>query len=160
MEHEFRITQDSALVTDALGGLHAAHDHLVALFAQQLQPIRREIHVHSLVSRETRTPWHAKLIAALALAYTFSPIQLIPSFLPVVGWLDDVVVIALGVLLALWLTPSDVLASCRKRATEPEQSEDTAWHAWRRALLVVGTVWLITATLAMGLRVALLRRFL
>jgi uncharacterized membrane protein YkvA (DUF1232 family) len=122
--------------------------------------MRREIYVLSLVARETRTPWHAKLITALALAYAFSPIQLIPSFLPVVGWLDDVVILALGVRLALGLTPPDVLASCQERAAESVQSGDAAGNVGRRALLVVGAIWLIMATLGMGLSVALLRRFL
>ena len=160
MEHEFRTAPESAVVTDAHGGLQAAQAHMVALCAQQLHLMRREIHVLSLVARETRTPWHAKLIAALALAYAFSPIQLIPSFLPVVGWLDDVVILALGVRLALRLTPPDVLASCQERAAESEQSGEEAGDAGRRAMLVVGAVWLIMATLGMGLSVALLRRFL
>ena len=150
----------SAVVTDAHGGLHAAQAHMVALCAQHLHLMRREIHVLSLVARETRTPWHAKLIAALALAYAFSPIQLIPSFLPVVGWLDDVVILALGVRLALRLTPPDVLASCQARAAEAVQSGDAAGNAGRRALLIVGAIWPIMATLGMGLSVALLRRFL
>jgi len=160
MEHELRIAPESAVVTDAHGGLHAARAHMVALCAQHLHLMRREIHVLSLVARETRTPWHAKLIAAVALAYAFSPIQLIPSFLPVVGWLDDVVILALGVRLALRLTPPDVLASCREHAAESEQGGDAAGNTGRRALLVVGAIWLIMATLGMGLSVALLRRVL
>jgi len=144
----------------ARDGLRAAQALVVALCAQQLQLRRREIHVLSLVARQTRTPWHAKLIAALALAYAFSPIQVIPSFLPVVGWLDDVVILALGVRLALRLTPPDVLASCQERAAESVQSGDAVGNAGRRALLVVGAIWLIMVTLGMGLSVALLRRFL
>jgi uncharacterized membrane protein YkvA (DUF1232 family) len=160
MEHEFRAAPESDVVTDAPGRLQAAQAHMVALCAQHLHLMRREIYVLSLVARETRTPWHAKLIAALALAYAFSPIQLIPSFLPVVGWLDDVVILGLGVRLALRLTPPDVLASCREHAAESEQSGDEAGVAGRRALLVVGAVWLTMATLGMGLSVALIRRFL
>ena len=132
--HEFAVThaqQRHGLV--ARGGLQAAQAHVVALCAQHLQLMRREIHVLSLVARETRTPWHAKLIAALALAYAFSPIQLIPSFLPVVGWLDDVVILSLGIRLALRLTPPDVLASCRERAAGSEQSGDEAGITGRRA---------------------------
>jgi uncharacterized membrane protein YkvA (DUF1232 family) len=160
MEHEFSMAPESDVVTDAPGRLQAAQGYMVALCAQQLHLMRREIHVLSLVARETRTPWHAKLIATVALAYAFSPIQLIPSFLPVVGWLDDVVILALGVRLALRLTPPDVLASCQERAAESEQSGDEAGQAGRRALLVVGAVWLTMATLGMGLSVALIRRFL
>jgi uncharacterized membrane protein YkvA (DUF1232 family) len=122
--------------------------------------MRREIHVLSLVARETRTPCHAKLIAALAVAYAFSPIQLIPSFIPVLGVLDDVVVLSLGMRLALRLTPSNVLASCRERAAESEQRGDTAGNTGSRALLVVAAVWLIMATLGMGLSTVLIRRFL
>ena len=59
MEHEFRTAPESALVTDACGGLRAAQAPVVPLCAQQLHLMRREIYVLSLVARETRTPWHA-----------------------------------------------------------------------------------------------------
>jgi uncharacterized membrane protein YkvA (DUF1232 family) len=160
MEHEFSTAPESDVVTDAPGRLQAAQGYMVALCAQQLHLMRREIHVLSLVARNAGTPWQAKLITALALAYAFSPIQLLPSFLPVVGWLDDVVILVLGVRLALRLTPPDMLASCREHAAESELSGDAAGQAGRRALLVVGAVWLTMATLGMGLSVALLRRFL
>jgi uncharacterized membrane protein YkvA (DUF1232 family) len=145
----------------------AAHDavrawqaRVAVLCAQQLQLVRREIHVLSLVARDARTPWYAKLIAALAVGYAFSPIQLIPSFIPVLGLLDDVVILSLGMRLALWLTPSAVLASCRERVEELRQGEGDSGNAGRRAIIVVGAIWLIMVLLSLVSGAALVTRFL
>jgi uncharacterized membrane protein YkvA (DUF1232 family) len=114
----------------------------------------------SLVARNAGTPWYAKLITALAVAYAFSPIQLIPSFIPVLGMVDDVVVLSLGIRLALRLVPPDVLTACRGRTAGSKQIGDEVEVADQRALLVVGAVWLIMTALGVGLSLALLRRFL
>ena len=70
------------------------------------------------------TPWSAKLLAALVVAYAFSPIDLIPDFVPVLGYLDDLIIVPLGVYFAIRLIPPHVLASAR--------SEADAWLAERR----------------------------
>ena len=62
------------------------------------------------------TPWHAKLLAALVVAYAFSPIDLIPDFIPVIGYLDDLVIVPLGIYLTLRLLPEHVLAASREKA--------------------------------------------
>jgi uncharacterized membrane protein YkvA (DUF1232 family) len=69
-----------------------------------------------LACRDQRVPWYATALAAAVVAYALSPIDLIPDFVPVLGYLDELVVIPLGVLVVRWLVPDDVLADCRVRA--------------------------------------------
>ncbi len=69
-----------------------------------------------LAYRDPRVPRHARIFAACVAAYAFSPIDLIPDFIPVLGYLDDLILVPLGVLLALRMIPAPVLAECRARA--------------------------------------------
>ena len=71
-----------------------------------------------LASRDPRTPWYAKLVVAGIVAYAFSPIDLIPDFIPVLGYLDDMILIPLGIILAIKLIPHTVLVESRTKAKE------------------------------------------
>jgi uncharacterized membrane protein YkvA (DUF1232 family) len=71
-----------------------------------------------LAARHPATPWYAKLLVAGIVAYAFSPIDLIPDFVPVLGYLDELVLLPLGILLAVRLVPPAVLAECRAKAAE------------------------------------------
>lgn len=71
-----------------------------------------------LAARDPRTPWYAKVLVAAIVAYAFSPIDLIPDFIPVLGYLDDLVLVPLGIALAIKLVSDAVLAECRGRARE------------------------------------------
>ena len=77
---------------------------------------KAEVHALLLAYRDPRTPWYARLVAALVAGYALSPLDLIPDFIPVLGYLDDLVLLPLGVLLARRLIPPEVLAECRARA--------------------------------------------
>ncbi len=66
--------------------------------------------------RDPRTPVAARLVAGFVVAYALSPIDLIPDFIPVLGYLDDVILVPLGIALALWLIPAPVMADARARA--------------------------------------------
>jgi uncharacterized membrane protein YkvA (DUF1232 family) len=79
---------------------------------------RREIAVYQRVRRHPRTPTMAKVLIGAAIAYALSPIDLIPDFIPVLGHLDDVIIVPLLVVAALKLVPQDVLEECR--ATAPD----------------------------------------
>src|SRR5215813_14226699 len=70
-----------------------------------------------LAVRDPRTPWYAKAVAAAVVAYALSPIDLIPDFIPVLGYLDDLIVVPLGIALCLKLVPPHVIADCRERAS-------------------------------------------
>ncbi len=83
-----------------------------------IQRFAREIRIYRLVMQDRRTPRRAKWCVGLALAYLISPIDLLPDFIPVIGWLDELVVVPLLLGLARAWIPVDVLADCRARAVE------------------------------------------
>jgi uncharacterized membrane protein YkvA (DUF1232 family) len=85
---------------------------------QRARALKDQTYVLYLAARHPRTPWYAKLLVAGIVAYAFSPIDLIPDFIPVLGLLDDLVLIPLGIWLAIRLVPPAVLADCRLRAQE------------------------------------------
>jgi uncharacterized membrane protein YkvA (DUF1232 family) len=68
------------------------------------------------VARDPRTPWYARAIAGAVVAYALSPFDLIPDFIPVIGYLDDLVIVPLGVVVVLKLIPEEVMRDCRARA--------------------------------------------
>lgn len=107
-----------------------------------------EAHALYLACRDARTPWYAKAFAALVVAYAFSPIDLIPDPIPIIGHLDDVILVPLGVWLAAKMIPVEVLAECRTHvATLPAGKPRTRWYLvagietiWVAAAVVVGLV--------------------
>ena len=78
--------------------------------------LKQEVHALYLASRDRRVPWHARVLAVVVVAYAFSPIDLIPDPIPVLGYLDDLILIPLGIALVIKLIPADVLQECRARA--------------------------------------------
>ena len=100
-----------------------------------------------LAGRDPRTPWYAKLLVAGVVAYAFSPIDLIPDFIPVLGYIDDLVLVPLGIALAIKLIPETVMAECRARAQESTQSAKSGGRA--AAAVVVG-IWLVLAALCIA----------
>ena len=85
--------------------------------------IKREVVVLALAARDPRTPWYAKLLAAAIVAYALSPIDLIPDFIPVIGWLDDLVLMPLGLLLVIRLIPKPLMEEFRLRAAGKETDD-------------------------------------
>jgi uncharacterized membrane protein YkvA (DUF1232 family) len=100
--------------------------------------------------RDPRTPWYARLVAALVVGYAFSPIDLIPDFIPVVGYLDDLVIVPLGIVVALRLIPADVYAEsrakARQRAEEPVSRVAAAAIISVWLALAAGGIWLVAQT--------------
>ena len=80
------------------------------------QRLRREVYALYLASRDPRTPWYVKVLAAGLVAYAFSPIDLIPDFIPVLGYVDDLVLLPLGVLIVRRMVPVAVMLDCRAQA--------------------------------------------
>ena len=78
--------------------------------------LKRELNVYRLVLKDSRTPWPAKLLLGLAIGYLVLPYDVIPDFIPVVGQLDDVIIVPAMVILALKMIPRDVVENCRERA--------------------------------------------
>jgi len=76
--------------------------------------LKDEIFVVYLAAKDPRTPWYAKAIAICTVAYALSPIDLIPDFIPVLGYLDDIIIVPAGIALAIRLIPAEVLEDARK----------------------------------------------
>ena len=105
--------------------------------------IRRDVVALWLAASDPRVPWHAKALAAAVAAYALSPIDLIPDFIPLLGYLDDLLIVPLGILLAVRLIPEAILAELRERAVE--QSRPVS----RAGLAMVVAIWLGAALMAL-----------
>lgn len=122
---------------------------------QRARRLKTEIHALYLAYRDPRVPWYARLFAAGVVAYAFSPLDLIPDFIPVLGFLDDLILVPLGIVLALRMIPTSVMAECRQRAAETlREGRPTNWLA---ASAIVA-IWLAFAALLVVVAVRLLTR--
>lgn len=83
--------------------------------------VKRDAHALYLAARDPRVPWYAKALAIAVAAYALSPIDLIPDFIPVLGYVDDLIVIPLGIALVVWLIPPEVMAQHRGRAAAAQE---------------------------------------
>ena len=117
--------------------------------------LKREVVALYLCYRDPRVPWYARLFAGAVVAYAFSPIDLIPDFIPVLGLLDDLVLVPLGVWLALKMIPPDVMAESRARASEGLRNGKPVSRA--AAFVIVG-VWLLLAALGAAYLIGAMRR--
>ena len=88
----------------------------IQVWKQRARALQREVHAVYLAMRDPRTPWYARLLAGAVVAYAFSPIDLIPDPIPVLGYLDDLLLVPLGIVLVLRLIPAEVMQECRQRA--------------------------------------------
>lgn len=117
---------------------------VIEKWKQQARRLKKEAYALCLACRHRRTPWYARAFAALVVAYALSPIDLIPDFVPVLGHLDDLILVPLGVALALRMIPTSVMAECRMQAeTAPQDGRPGG------RLVAVGIVaaWLALAAL-------------
>jgi uncharacterized membrane protein YkvA (DUF1232 family) len=117
---------------------------LLSGLKRRARDLEAETYALYLAARDPRTPWYAKVLVAAVVAYGLSPIDLIPDFLPVIGYLDDLVLIPLGLAAARRLVPRDVLEDCRRRAREAGESRGPAS---RIAAVIVVVIWLVAAAL-------------
>ena len=107
---------------------------------QWARSVKRDVIALYLAARDPRVPWYAKATAACVAAYALSPIDLIPDFVPVIGYLDDVILVPLGILLAVRLIPADVMAELRAEA-----DTRTARPTSRTGAIIIVSVWLMIA---------------
>jgi uncharacterized membrane protein YkvA (DUF1232 family) len=117
--------------------------------------LKTETYTLYLACRDPRVPWYAKALAVCVVAYAFSPIDLIPDFVPLLGYLDDLVLVPLGVLLVLRLIPPSIVAECRERARATMAEGKPASRA--AAAVIVG-IWLLAGALALSLALRVLSR--
>ncbi len=112
---------------------------------RRAETLKAETYALRLAARDPRTPWHVKLIVAGIVAYALSPIDLVPDFIPVVGYLDDLILIPMAIALALRLIPPHVMAECRSKARETMQNRRPV--SWVAGAVIVA-VWLAVAAFA------------
>lgn len=120
---------------------------LIEKLKQYACQLKAETFALYLAARDPRTPWYAKLIVAAVVAYAFSPIDLIPDFVPVLGYVDDLILVPSGIALALRLVPKQVLAECRVRAQETMRNGKPVS---RVAGAVIVVLWLVVAALCIA----------
>lgn len=108
----------------------------IASIRKWAKSLKHQTMVVYYAARDPRTPWFVRLLALAVAAYALSPIDLIPDFIPVLGYLDDLILVPLGLALVVRLTPPDVMASAR------EQALASADRPVSRAMaVVVVTLW-------------------
>jgi uncharacterized membrane protein YkvA (DUF1232 family) len=112
---------------------------------RRVRRLKAETYTLYLAYRHPRTPWYAKVFAALIVGYVFSPIDPIPDFIPIVGLLDELVVVPIAVIIARKMIPKDVFEECREKACEVAEGEKPVS---RVAAVVVVAVWLVCIGLA------------
>jgi uncharacterized membrane protein YkvA (DUF1232 family) len=115
---------------------------------QRARQLSAQTYALYLAYRHPKTPWYAKVFAALIVGYVFSPIDPIPDFIPGVGLLDEMVVVPIGVLIAAKLIPRGVMEECQEKAREVAEGEKPVS---RGAAVVVVALWLLCVALAVFL---------
>ena len=111
---------------------------------QRARLLKAETFALYLAARHPDTPWYAKLLVAGVVAYAFSPIDLIPDFVPVLGYVDDLILIPMGIALAIKMIPPSVLTECRARA---QKVISNGKPVSRVAAVVIVVIWLVSAAL-------------
>ena len=115
---------------------------MLAAARRWARALRRDVLALWLAARDPRVPWHAKAVAAAVAAYALSPIDLIPDFVPVLGYLDDLVIVPLGILLAVRLVPAGVMAELRAEAARRAKPVSRAGLAAVVAIWLGAVAWL------------------
>ena len=105
--------------------------------------IKRDVHALYLAARDSRVPWYAKAVAILVAGYALSPIDLIPDFIPVIGYLDDLILVPLGIWIAVRLIPPDIMAAHRATA-EISAAKPTS----KAGAVVILVIWILLAAAA------------
>jgi len=116
---------------------------------QRARALKRDTCALYLTARDPRVPWYTKALALGVVGYALSPIDLIPDFIPIVGYLDDLILVPLGIALVLRLTPGHVLAEARERAQEAmDRGALSRSLPARIATIAIVLIWLLTLTFA------------
>jgi uncharacterized membrane protein YkvA (DUF1232 family) len=104
--------------------------------------IKRDVHAIYLAARDPRVPWYAKVLALCVAGYALSPIDLIPDFIPVLGYLDDLIIVPLGILAVVKLIPPEIMAEHRAAASAATETPMS-----RAAAAVIVFIWIASMAL-------------
>ena len=109
------------------------------MWKQKAWQLKIQVYALYLAYRNLRTPWYARLVAAIVVGYALSPIDLIPDFIPVLGYLDDLILVPLGIKIALKLIPEEVMAESRAKALRLDQEGKPVSYV---AGVVIALIWI------------------
>jgi uncharacterized membrane protein YkvA (DUF1232 family) len=109
---------------------------------ERASELKQEVHALALACKDPRVPWYAKLLAVCIVAYALSPIDLIPDFIPVLGYLDDLILVPLGIYFVLKMIPAEVMADCREKARAAKINNRRG--RWLAAAVIVA-IWIFLA---------------
>jgi len=112
---------------------------VISSLKQWARNIKRDVVALWIAARDPRVPWYAKAVAGAVAAYALSPIDLIPDFIPVLGYLDDLIIVPLGILLAVKLVPIELMAEFRAEAIRRSKP------ASRAGMIAIAVVWVLVA---------------
>lgn len=108
----------------------------------QIYKLKKEVMTLYLASKRKDVPWYARIIIVLVVGYALSPIDLIPDFIPVLGYLDDIIIVPLGISLAIKLVPKEILDECRIQAEEAFKTGKP--KNWIAGVIII-LIWLLLA---------------
>lgn len=115
---------------------------------KRVKELKTETYAIYLASRDPRVPWYTKAIIVITVFHTFSPIDLIPDFIPVLGYLDDLIITPLGIWLALKTIPDDVLMECRAKAQKIIAQEKPTFMLGTGIVLSIWLIVLVSVMIA------------
>ncbi len=121
---------------------------------QQAQRLKIEVYAIYVAYRDPRVPWYARALAACVVAYAFSPIDLIPDPIPILGYVDDLILVPLGIKVALLMIPPQVMAESREKAREIMRQGKPVNRA---AAVVIVVIWLVLAAVMIAVLVRVFR---
>lgn len=146
------------MISGCASGRGAGNGEMARVFGSwkaRVSALKQEAFALYLACLHPRVPWYAKALALIVVGYALSPIDLIPDFIPILGYLDDMVLIPLGIMLVLRIIPVEILAECREKA---ETIVGQVTRAGKVAAAVFVLVWIATAALVVWLIVRAVNR--
>lgn len=114
---------------------------------EKTNQLKTEVYALYLAYRDPRVPWYTKVLMGLVIGYAISPIDLIPDFIPVLGQVDDLIIVPAGIAITIKMIPKEVMEECRQKAKEEPINMKTRWIA---ALIVI-LIWMLAIYLVLHL---------
>ena len=115
---------------------------------ERVRALKKETFALTLACRHPGVPWYAKVLALIVVGYALSPFDLIPDFIPLLGYLDDMILVPLGIMIVIRMIPAEGLAECRQKA---EAIVGRATRAGKIAAAVIVLIWIMTAAFVVWL---------
>ena len=121
---------------------------------QRARKLKAETIAIYLATKDPRTPWYAKVIVFLTVAYAFSPIDLIPDFVPILGYVDDLIIVPAGIALAIRLIPAEVLVEARIHAADVSVERSVEYVG----LFIIILIWILAIIWATSISLKIVTR--